>query len=39
MSAISKLQDLFNNNFAVDVDYNEANSRKVIDLFKVVREL
>lgn len=39
MSAISKLQDLFNSNFAVDVDYNEANSRKVIDLFKVVRDL
>lgn len=39
MSAISKLQDLFNSNFAVDVDYNEANSRKVIDLFEVVRDL
>lgn len=39
MSAISKLQDLFNSNFAVDVDYNEANSRKVIDLFEIVRDL
>lgn len=39
MSAISKLQDLFNSNFTVDVDYNEANSRKVVDLFKVVRDL
>ena len=39
MSAISKLQDLFNSNFAVDVDYNEVNSRKVIDLFEVVRDL
>lgn len=39
MSAISKLQDLFDTDFAVDVDYNEANSRKVVELFKVVRDL
>lgn len=39
MSAISKLLDLFNSDFAVDVDYNEADSRKVVDLFKVVRDL
>lgn len=39
MSAISKLKDLFDSNFAVDVDFNEANSRKVVDLFKVVRDL
>lgn len=39
MSAISKLKDLFDSNFAIDVDFNEANSRKVIDLFKIVRDL
>lgn len=39
MSAISKLKDLFNSNFAVNVDFNEDNSRKVTDLFKVARDL
>ena len=39
MSAISKLQDLFNSNFAVAVNFNSENSRKVTDLFKVARDL
>lgn len=39
MSAISDLRELFASGFAVDVDYNEAKSREVIDLFKVVRDL
>lgn len=39
MSAISDLRELFASDFAVDVDYNAENSRKVVDLFKVVRDL
>lgn len=39
MSALAKLRNLFDTNFAVDVDYNEENTRKVVDLFKVVRDL
>lgn len=39
MSALAKLRNLFDTDFAVDVDYNEENTRKVVDLFKVVRDL
>ncbi len=39
MSAIAKLRALFDTDFAVDVDFNEDNSRKVVDLFKVAQDL
>lgn len=39
MSALAKLRNLFDTDFAVDVDYDEENTRKVVDLFKVVQDL
>lgn len=39
MSALAKLRNLFDGDFAVDVDYDEENTRKVVDLFKVVQDL
>lgn len=39
MNALAKLRNLFDTDFAVDVDYDEENTRKVVDLFKVVQNL
>lgn len=39
MSALAKLRNLFDTDFAVDVDYDEENTRKAVDLFKVVQDL
>lgn len=39
MSAIAKLRELFENDFAVNIDYSEVKTRKVVDLFSVVRDL
>ena len=39
MSALEKLRSLFEEDFVIDVDYNEAKSRKATTLFQDVRHM